>query len=117
MTGRWTLNRRAWLLAACSSLLGRRQLFAQPARTGDIERRIRSVIEEYGDQGFHRTGTDVDRRSGDWLFDSIAGLGLTPAREPFILSRVDPGDCRLVVGGRRIVGLPLFDGGFTGSDG
>ena len=75
------------------------------------------MIEEYGDQGFHRTGTDVDRRSGDWLFESVTRIGFTPSREAFVLDRVDPGDCHLVVGGRRIDGLPLFDGGFTGSDG
>ena len=90
--------------------------FGQPGGT-ELERRIASVIEEYGDQGFHRTGTAVDRRSGDWLFDAVARFGLNPARETFALDRVDPGDCHLMIDGHRIDGLPLFDGAFTGSEG
>ena len=104
--------------AALGVLANRYALFGfQSAGTNGLERRIATVIQDYGDQGLHRTGTDVDRRSGDWLFDSVARLGLEPAREAFPLDRVDPGDCHLMVGGRRIDGLPLFDGGFTGSDG
>ena len=37
--------------------------------------------------------------------------------ESFNLSRVVPGECYLEVGGRRIQGLPFFDGGFTSQEG
>ena len=104
-------------MAGIGVIAGRHRLLAFQPVDPDLERRIRSVIEDYGDQGFHRTATAVDRASGDWLFDSVARLGLSPAKETFVLDRVDPGDCHLVVDGRRIDGLPLFDGGFTGSDG
>ena len=75
------------------------------------------VIREYAQQGFHRTGTAVDRRSGDWLCEEIRRVGVEPARESFALSRIDPANAALVVGPRRIEGLPLFDGTFTGAAG
>ena len=78
-----------------------------------VQQRIGALIRAYETQGFHRTGTDVDRRSGDWLADEVRGLGLMPSLEVFSLSRVDPEGASLVVGDRTIEGLPLFDGAFT----
>ena len=116
------ITRRAALrlgtTAAIGALTDRQILLGFQALGGvELERRIRSVIEDYGNQGFHRTGTAVDRRSGEWLFQSVSRAGLTPARETFGLDRVDPGDCRVVIDGRRVDGLPLFDGAFTGAAG
>jgi hypothetical protein len=78
-----------------------------------VRQRIGTVIHAYEKQGFHRTGTDVDRISGDWLADAVRQLGLEPAREEFSLSRVDPVGASLAMNGRTIEGLPLFDGTFT----
>lgn len=82
-----------------------------------MRERIGRVIAAYEAQGFHRTGTEVDRLSGDWLANEVRGIGLQPAFEEFSLSRVDPVDASLAVNGRKIEGLPLFDGGFTGPSG
>ena len=68
-------------------------------------------------KGFHRTGTEVDRISGEWLANEVREIGVEPMREEFSLSRVDPVDASLAVNGRKIEGLPLFDGGFTGPAG
>ena len=78
-----------------------------------MQQRIGDIIQAYAEQGFHRTGTAVDRGSGDWLAHEVRGLGLAPALEEFSLSRVDPVSASLSVNGREIDGLPLFDGGFT----
>lgn len=78
-----------------------------------VQQRIGAVIRAYEEQGFHRTGTDVDRMSGDWLAGEVRRIGLEPALEEFPLSRVDPVGASLVVNGRRIEGLPFFDGAFT----
>jgi hypothetical protein len=78
-----------------------------------VKQRIGAVIHAYAEQGFHRTGTEVDRLSGAWLANEVHEIGLQPMLEEFALSRVDPIDASLVVNGRRIEGLPLFDGGFT----
>ena len=78
-----------------------------------MQQRIGAVIRAYEAQGFHRTGTDVDRLSGEWLANEVRQIGLEPALEEFSLSRVDPVDASLAVNGRKIEGLPLFDGAFT----
>ena len=78
-----------------------------------MQRRIGTVVRSYEQQGFHRTGTAVDRISGDWLADEVRQIGLKPEREEFQLSRIDPVGASLVVNDRRIEGLPLVDGAFT----
>jgi len=113
------ISRRSWLSMTIAGAWSAsvRRVPAQSRLDVDLERRIRRVIQEYGDQGFHRTGTSVDRRSGDWLFELASRIGVAPAREDFSLSRVDPHACHLLVGDERIEGLPLHDGTFTGPDG
>ena len=114
------ITRRRWLSIATA---GTCSAFAPPAGRAagddqaDLERRVSRVVEEYSQQGFHRTGTAVDRRSADWLYEEVRRAGLAPAREPFTLSRIDPGEASITVEGRRIEGLPLFDGAFTGAGG
>ena len=82
-----------------------------------MQRRIGSVIRAYEEQGFHRTGTAVDRISGDWLANEVRQMGLEPMCEEFSLSRVDPVEASLVVNDRKIEGLPFFDAAFTGPAG
>ena len=83
----------------------------------ELAYRIGDVIRSYEEQGFHRTGTAVDRISGEWLAHEVREIGLKPVLEEFSLSRIDPLNASLVVNGRKIEGLPLFDGGFTSSAG
>jgi hypothetical protein len=82
-----------------------------------MERRISRIIREYGQQGFHRTGTAVDQLSGDWLCEEVRRAGLAPTRESFSLSRVDLSTNVLIGGERPIEGVPLFDGAFTDARG
>jgi hypothetical protein len=97
------------------------QTFAQEAAPNssgaEMQRRIGDVIRSYEEQGFHRTGTAVDQISGNWLIGQVREIGLEPMREEWLLSRVDPIDASLIANGRKVAGLPLFDGGFTGSAG
>ena len=86
-------------------------------RDVDVQQGIGAVIRAYEAQGAHRTGTDVDRASGEWLADEVRRIGLEPALEEFTLSRIDPVAATLEVNGRKIEGLPLFDGAFTSSAG
>lgn len=89
----------------------------QDEASRELERRIGRLINQYAEQGFHRTGTAVDQRSADWLCEEVRRISVVPARESFSLSRIDPADTRLIVGDRRLEGLPLFDGAFTNRDG
>ena len=111
------VTRRQWLaaVAGAARYLSSRVRAWQPA--SDVESRIARVIHEYGAQGFHRTGTDVDRVSAEWLADQVRQAGATPSLETFPMSRIEPRDCRLMIDGRRIDGLPLFDGAFTDAAG
>ena len=79
--------------------------------------RIASYIRDYDAQGWHRTGSAVDVASARWLAAEVQALGLEAELEPVALTRVDPQACFIEAEGRRVAGLPLFDGGFTGSDG
>ena len=79
--------------------------------------RIAQTIREYDAQGWHRTGTVTDHESAEWLIDKVRDLGLNAKAEGFTLSRIDPESCYLEVDGRRIIGLPMFDGTFTGPEG
>jgi hypothetical protein len=96
------------------------QAAAPPADARGLEdaaRRAADVIRVYSGEGFHRTATPVDRASADRLAARIREAGADGRLEPFELSRVDPVAAFLETGGRRIDGLPMFDGAFTDAKG
>ena len=100
------------------ALAGSTSLVAQQSSPSDErERRISRIIHSYEEQGIHRTGTEVDRVSGDWLMAQVREAGLEPAREVFELSRIDPVNATVRTGGRQVEGLPLFDSAFTAAEG
>lgn len=100
--------------ASAGLVLGRLGASAQSdARTS----RIAGVIQEYDAQGLHRTATDVDHRSGQWLVDQAARAGADARLESFDINRVDVRSAFVEAEGRRADGLPFFDGGFTDSAG
>jgi hypothetical protein len=112
------LTRRDWLsMSVGGAVAGALRSGLAAAQESGVPGRIRRVISEYEQQGFHRTGTEVDHRSGDWLSSEVRRVGLSPALEPFAVSRVDLVRNELLVGGRRIEGIPVFDGAFTNADG
>src|SRR5690348_3770441 len=90
-------------------------LAQEKAQSENLQGRIAQIIRAYEEQGTHRTGTKVDQISGDWLAGEVRRSGLTPVREVFKISRVDPVTSLISVAGRQVEGLPLFDGGFTDS--
>jgi hypothetical protein len=106
------MTRRDWLCLA-----GQTAVLAEDNPHTDPQRRIAQIIRAYEEQGFHRTGTKVDRMSGDWLATEVRQSGRTPARETFTITRVDPITASLSGDGRRIEGVMLFDGGFTDAAG
>lgn len=122
------MNRRAFLavsgqtvtFALAATAARREQLAAleQPQTSpDDLEGRVAAVIQAYDAQGNHRTGTEVDKASAEWLANQVRQLGIKPSVESFALSRVDPQSCYLRLAGRRIDGVPVFDAGFTAADG
>jgi hypothetical protein len=85
--------------------------------TDALEQRVAAVIQAYDAQGNHRTGTDVDNASAEWLANKVRQLGAEPSLESFTLDRVDPKSCYLRIAGHRIDGVPVFDAGFTNGEG
>lgn len=114
------LSRRHWiahcLRGALVSAAAMRTVRAEDADAID-EQRIARLVAEFETQGYHRTATAVDWASGDWLAGHVRHAGLTPITEPFALRLVDPVTAALIVDGRRIGGIPLFDGAFTDATG
>lgn len=110
--GQVSITRREYFALAGGVALARKLHAA-----ADPEGRIAQFIHSYEEQGIHRTGTEVDRLSGDWLAAQVRAAGLLPQRETFSLNRIDPIAAFVSVAGRKIQGLPLFDGGFTSADG
>ena len=100
------ITRREWLAMTAVAP------FASAYLSERVGRIIR-IIDGYEHQGIHRTGTEVDRRSAEWLAGYVRDAGLMPALEPFSLSRVDPVAAFVTARGRRIEGVPLFDAAFT----
>lgn len=48
--------------------------FSIQATGSTMESRIAEVIAEYAGQGVHRTGTEVDNESANWLMQRIEAL-------------------------------------------
>jgi hypothetical protein len=82
-----------------------------------LEQRVADVLQAYDAQGNHRTGTEIDNASAEWLADQARQYGAETSLEPFALSRIDPQSCYLRIGGRRIDSVPVFDAGFSGAEG
>jgi len=122
-----TLSRREMFLMSISSaavLLGGNcpnatgQAGASSARElAEITERCARIIREYDAQGIHRTGTQVDEKSGKWLAALVKENGAKPRLEPFGINRIDLIENYLEIDGRRIDGVPMFDGGFTDRNG
>jgi len=100
-----TVNRRDFLQQSLSA--------AAIHSISDSPQRIERILREYDAQGIHRTGTAVDRKSADWLAAQVRSCGATPVLESFAHNRVDPQAAFVEIAGRRIEGLPVFDGAFT----
>ena len=113
-----SITRREWIsLTAAGAAAPVFARMASAAQDDAATARIATVILEYEAQGFHRTATGVDEKSGQWLAALAGRTGLQSRLEPFPVNRVDPLVTTLEGGGRRLVGLPLFDGAFTGPAG
>jgi hypothetical protein len=103
--------------------LTRRQLFEVAAMLSlappvdDLETRVADTIRAYSAEGHHRTGTTVDRGSADALLARARATGAAPSLQPFDLMRVDTAGGFVQIQGRRIDGLPMFDGPFTDAAG
>jgi len=81
------------------------------------ETAIAEIISEYAEQGIHRTGTDVDNQSADWLMQRIEMLDVAATDTAFEFQRLQPITTRLLIGDTVILGEPLYDCDYTDGSG
>lgn len=105
------LSRKEFLGWLSASALG----FAAPVN--ELEQRAAQIIQEYDQQGIHRTGTKADAQSARWLAAHAQRCGVQVTLETFAHDRVDPQACYVEANGQRIAGLPIFDALFTDAKG
>ena len=87
------------------------------AEENTMQNRIAGIISEYASQGNHRTGTDVDNQSADWLMKRIDTLGVTATDTAFDFERVQPITTQLSIAGATFSGVPLYDCHYTDESG
>ena len=82
-----------------------------------MKNRVAEIIREYSEQGAHRTGTDGDLASAQWMGERIQALGLFAANESFDFKRIDVKTARLMLGDAVIEGVPHYDCAYTDATG
>ena len=65
----------------------------------------------------HRTGTEGDAATSEWLAGLVREAGASPEVQTFPFERWVLGNCSVAVNGHGVDGVPLFDGGTTGPAG
>ena len=78
---------------------------------------IAEIISEYAEQGIHRTGTDVDNQSADWLMQRIEMLDVAATDAAFEFKRLQPITAQLLIGDAVVSGVPLYDCHYTDASG
>jgi len=68
-----------------------------------------SLIRDYDEMGWHRTGSEGDVKTHVWLKKKIHNLGFEPEENTFSFRRVTGFTAALDIAGETIQGLPLFD--------
>jgi len=83
------------------------------AEESTMQSRIAEIISEYAGQGIHRTGTNVDNQSADWLMQRIEMLDVAATDTAFDFQRLQPITTQLSLVGSTIPGVPLYDCHYT----
>lgn len=83
------------------------------AQTEPIPNLLEEDIRAWDEESEHRTGTDGDRRTSEILVNRLSHADVSTRMVEFPFERRVPVDCHLEIGGGRIDGIPLFDGGET----
>ena len=79
--------------------------------------RIEADIQGWDSIHDHRTGTEGDQATAEWLAEAVRGAGGEPCLEAFPFERRVLHECSVTSNGQRAEGVPLFDGGLTDASG
>ena len=83
----------------------------------NIKKYIEKDLIKWDSIKLHRTGTEGDNETAHWLANEIKECGLTPEVDSFNFIKRTPGKCEVTNGINTAIGLPMFDGGSTSSNG
>ena len=83
----------------------------------NIKKYIEKDLIKWDSIKLHRTGTKGDNETASWLADEINKCGLTAEVDLFNFIKRTPGKCEVTNGINTAIGLPMFDGGSTSSNG
>ena len=83
----------------------------------NIKNNIKEDLIKWDSIKLHRTGTEGDNETAYWLVDEINKCGLTSEVDSFNFIKRTPGRCEVTNGTHTAIGLPMFDGGSTSSNG
>ena len=83
----------------------------------NIKNNIKEDLIKWDSIKLHRTGTEGDNETAYWLADEINKCGLTGEVDSFNFVKRTPGRCEVTNGTHTAIGLPMFDGGSTSSNG
>jgi hypothetical protein len=70
--------------------------------------RLYEDVIAYYNLGEHRTATDVDLKTSQWLLEQLRGAGLKATVQSFSLRQFFPHQTRLTIGDRNIRAFPLW---------
>ena len=79
--------------------------------------RIKQDIQGWDAIVDHRTGTEGDELTAEWLSSELRQAGVEPAVDWFDFQRRVLHDCYVATASERAEGVPLFDGGYTDAAG
>ena len=86
-------------------------------KLSNIKKNIEEDLIKWDSIKLHRTGTKGDNETAYWLADEINKCGLTAEVDTFNFIKRTPGKCEVTNGTHTAIGLPMFDGGSTSSNG
>ena len=84
---------------------------------GALRQQIATDIQGWDAIADHRTGTEGDRETADWLVAAVRGEAASPVLDTFPLARWALHKCTVEIGAVAVSGVPLFDGAASGPDG
>ncbi len=112
-------TRRTFLQRSLGALGATALLHRAQAAAAAPARRDRIIADLRGWDGIvdHRTGSAGDDATARWLAGQVRAAGVMPTLSEFAFRRRTPQACRVEHGTAAIAGVPLFDGGTTGTEG
>ena len=84
---------------------------------GALRQQAAADIQGWDAIADHRTGTEGDRKTADWLVDAAGGEAASPVLDTFPLARWALRRCTVEIGAVVVSGVPMFDGAASGPAG